>query len=79
MSDLTLNNLRARVAELEAERDRLRETAQALVTKLQIVHDDTRYMGVWQLSQAHFGKYTGPDYVDELAALRAALAGEEKP
>jgi len=53
--------------------------ANALVTKLRVVHDDARYERVWHVAQTKLGPYTGPKYDTEMEALRAALAREEKP
>jgi hypothetical protein len=54
--------------------DDVRACAIALVLKLRAIHEDPQYRGVWMLSQAHGGQYTGPNYKDELAALESALA-----
>jgi hypothetical protein len=64
-------------ARMEGERDTLTEmvkAAQALVGRLDVVHNDYRYTGVWQLAQLHNGPYSGPTYTEELAALKQALA-----
>jgi hypothetical protein len=53
----------------------VREAAQRLVAKLDIVHDDPAYQSVWTLHQVHGGQYSGPQYAEELEALRLALAG----
>lgn len=53
----------------------LREALKTLVDKLDAVHADERFRGVWTVSQMHIGAYAGPTYTDELAAARAALTG----
>lgn len=53
---------------------RVDEAARALVAKLEVVHNDTRYISVWQCWQMRFGNYSGPTYTAELTALTAALA-----
>lgn len=52
----------------------LREAAQRLVAKLDAVHTNARYIGVWAIAQSRLGQYAGPTYTDELAALNVALA-----
>lgn len=49
------------------------EALRALVTKLELVHADRRYLSVWTVSQIHVGTYTGPFYDTELKAAQAAL------
>lgn len=51
----------------------LREAAQALSDKLDVIHNDPRYQGIWSLAMIHGTRYTGPNYEAELKALRAAL------
>src|SRR4030095_1692932 len=66
-------------AGVEAERAahaRLREALRRLVTRLDAVHADEAYSGVWVLHQAYVGPYAGPTYTAELDAARAALAEE---
>ena len=51
-----------------------REVLSNLVEKLTLVHDDPRYMRVWEIAQNHTGvPYSGPQYVVELNAARALL------
>ncbi len=54
--------------------DELRSAAQALVDKLEAVHADPQYISVWQLNYIHGGRYTGPQYDKELAALKVVLS-----
>jgi hypothetical protein len=77
---------RSRIAELEADRDRLceivlrnpcRVALKTLLTRLDEVHADSRYMSVWMLYAAHGGRYTEPTYTAELEAARKALADTE--
>jgi hypothetical protein len=60
------SEVRAMAAELLA----LREAATALVRKIDRVHRDPRYEAVWCISQLHVGPYEGPQFKDELDALR---------
>jgi hypothetical protein len=52
----------------------LREAAQAFVDKIDSIHKDDKYRLVWELNHIRNGPYTGPQYADELLALRTALA-----
>jgi hypothetical protein len=52
----------------------MKEALEKLVTKLDIVHSDPKYMGVWELSQHRFGPYSGATYKDEFMHARQALA-----
>jgi hypothetical protein len=52
----------------------LREAAESLLRKLDKVAEDTKDMFV--LSYAHGQRYTGANWSEEYAAVRAALAGE---
>jgi hypothetical protein len=65
-----------RIAALEAENTALKgvqSAARRLADRLSIVHNHPAYVGVWMIAQAHGGPYTGPQYTDELAALKKAL------
>lgn len=57
------------------------DAAARLVAKLEAIHADARYSGVWALAQLHHGPYTGPTYEAELSALTDALsrAPREEP
>ena len=61
------------VKALTVENERLREIFGALVAKMDLIHEDPKFIAVWQIAQAHYGQYTGPKYEDELNAARAAL------
>lgn len=52
----------------------VRQAARALVDKLELIHADGQYMGVWTSYMIHGGNYTGPNYSAELEALKSALA-----
>lgn len=56
-----------------AEKNALRDAAEKLIAKLDVVHAHPAYSGVWGFAQSHFGPYTGPQYKDELDALREAV------
>ena len=62
---------------LEKSVSAYREALEALVTKLDEVHADERYKGVWSLAAAHGMTYKGPRYTVELNAARTALATKE--
>jgi hypothetical protein len=53
--------------------------ARALVERMDTVHHDPYYIGVWTLHQVHGGTYRGPTYNEAYAALRAALAAVPAP
>src|SRR3990167_1573960 len=58
------------------------EALRSLVEQLDAVAADPRYVAVWTLYAAHGESYTGPFYIDELTAAKAALAAvrpESKP
>ena len=52
----------------------LEKAARALVERLDFVHAHPNYQGVWMMAGIHSYPYTGPTYIDELAALKAALS-----
>lgn len=53
--------------------DAVRNAAEKLLAKLDFVHDHPAYKSVWEISQMRLGPYTGPNYVNEVAALRSAM------
>ncbi len=57
----------------------IRRAAAALVAKLDTIHEDHRYQAVWTIAQAHNGSYEGPQYRDELEALRSLLTIAREP
>jgi hypothetical protein len=52
---------------------RLRALVAELVAKLDAVHDDPQYKGVWTLAHVHGYNYTGLTYTKELQAVKEAL------
>lgn len=52
--------------------------AKLLVTKLDLIADDPQYKSVFTMLHVRGGKYTGPNYGQELAALKSALAPNEE-
>ena len=56
---------------LSASHARVREAAEALVAKLDAVDDAVA--GAFAFAALHGMAYSGPNYADELSALRAAL------
>lgn len=56
--------------------------ANDLVERLEAVHADPKYQGVWFVAQLHQGPYDGPTYTAELATLKMLLsekASESEP
>ena len=53
----------------------VRAAAQAVVDKLDEIHENTEYKSVWTLYRIHGRKYDGPTYEVELATLRTTLEG----
>lgn len=56
----------------------LSDKANALVQKLVLIHEDPRYLGVWQLYMIHGGVYEGPTYTQELAELAEVLSRSDE-
>lgn len=56
-----------------------RQTAVDLVRKLEEIHAHPGFKAVWVCAQVHGEPYTGPNYKDELFALRSALGLPEDP
>lgn len=52
---------------------KLRGYAQALVNKLKLINEDSRFKSVWSFMANHGVPYTGPDYSQELKDLEKAL------
>ena len=60
--------------ELKIENDQnVIQSAKALVKKLDQIHEDPTYKGVWTVYFTHFGNYTGPDYAKEFQELKNRL------
>ena len=60
----------------KVELSRLRQVAYAagdLLRKLDEIHQDSRYIGVWTHFHVHGGRYTGPQYDTQLEKLRELL------
>ena len=51
----------------------LRKKAEALVAKLDEIHENRSYRGVWSMAHVHGVIYSGPNYETELEELRKAL------
>src|SRR3990167_1640318 len=78
--DLDVEHERAEAAERRAAQ--AVEALRSLVEQLDAVAADPGYVAVWTLYAAHGASYTGPFYIDELTAAKAALAAvrpESKP
>jgi len=71
----TTDEMEKRALVAEAELTRLREALSALVDKL----DECKpYVdGAFTFQQLHGGRYTGPNYGDELLAARAAIRSRD--
>jgi hypothetical protein len=59
---------------LRARHAALVKAANKFVKKIDMVHNDPAYYGVWATSQMHIGEYKGPKYDGELDELKAELA-----
>lgn len=53
--------------------DLIIQKAKLLVEKLELVHNDPDYLGVFLLAQNHFGQYRGATYTEELKQLKEVL------
>ncbi len=51
---------------LHSQAERAVEVLRALVEKLNAVHEDPQYKGVWTLHHVHGGRYSGLTYEKEL-------------
>lgn len=51
----------------------IEKAARELVAKIEAIHDDPAYQGIWVLAHNHGLPYLGPNYADELARLKTAL------
>ena len=61
------------VRQVMAQNERLRKALEGLISKLDEIHGNSAYKGVWEISQIHCGPYRGPTYTEELQRARAAL------
>ena len=52
----------------------LLDAARALTEKMNLIHNDPSYQGVWHMAAVHGANYRGPDYKEELETLEAVLA-----
>ena len=59
--------------------ERIEAAARALRDRLEVVHADPAYTGVWMTAQLHSGPYRGPQYIAELTALNKALDTAHAP
>ena len=50
------------------------KASEALVARLDFVHEDPAYQAVWFCNQIHSGPYRGPQYDKELAAAKEAIS-----
>jgi hypothetical protein len=78
--DAPLPQVDSKEAELTAAQERvleLEEAARNLLDQLNKVTSSREYVSVWAIYQIHGGKYTGPQYGEELKKLSALLKGGE--
>jgi hypothetical protein len=69
---ISQSDLVALIAEREAA-GKVREALWALIDKLDALEASPEYNGVWNSYRVHGGRYTGPNYAEELKAARQAL------
>lgn len=70
---LSIHEIRMIILHAKKDLAPVRAAAKALVEKIDVIHADRAYESVFTVAQLHVGPYAGPTYVEELAALRAAL------
>ena len=54
------------------EIERLKTALRDLVAKLDAISANQQFQGVWAFSHIHGGKYTGPNWAEELQRAREA-------
>ena len=59
-------------SEKDAEIEHLKTVLRALIAKLDAISANQQFQGVWAFSHIHGGKYTGPNWVEELQRAREA-------
>jgi hypothetical protein len=72
--DGVIEQLRDALDKLRTRHAALVKAANKFVKKIDMVHNDPAYYGVWATSQMHIGEYKGPKYDGELDELKAALS-----
>jgi hypothetical protein len=72
---------KGKIAELEAELAKARETARdllealiGLVDQITACENDSRYISVWTIYYLHGGRYEGPFYIEEMNKAKDAIA-----
>ena len=68
-----IDNTIAEIRKLRERNTKLETTFWAFVNKLDAIHEDPAYKSVWASYMIHGGRYQGPTYTAELAAVRAVL------
>lgn len=66
MANELIKELNEVVQELMEYNHELFDALKALVEKLEEIHDNPNYQGVWSMAHAHGHKYNGPTYEEEL-------------
>lgn len=61
----------------EAERDAIRRKTDALLGKLDAIEANESFQGIWPYLHVHGYTYTGPNWKDEVAAIRALAQADE--
>jgi hypothetical protein len=61
----------------QSETELLRNALGKLVRRLDAVHNDPSFLGVWVLAHNHVGPYKGLTYEKELREARQALADDK--
>lgn len=56
-----------------SDEDKFRQALEALVDRLDAVHESPVYQAVWLVAQQHIGPYKGPTYKEALDHARAVL------
>lgn len=74
-----MNDAAQRLAQPQpAPVDAMREALEALVKKIEAIHDNADYQVVWTVYAFHGGRYEGPTYTTELQQARTALAAAKE-
>ena len=73
MRDQTTEWFYNRLAEKDAEIERLKSSLECLVNKLDAIGNDPQFNGIFSLHHIHGGRYTGPNWSEELQCARDAI------
>ena len=67
------------VRRLDVEANIVRKALSGLVERLDVVHNDPRFQGIWTFLMVHGQMYDGPTYKDALDSARAVLIERSEP